>query len=189
MKIIAQKVLHEEKWTLLKESSYRDLEGREGTWTYIERRGRQRAVVVVAATESSRSLVLIEQFRVPFGRPVVEFPAGLVDPGEELAQAARRELREETGFDGEVLEVGPEVSTTAGLSTETVHMVYMRVGETPAAAATPERSERISLRLLPPERFAGYLEESRREGRLLDAKLYVYLRQRAAQGGAACAEP
>lgn len=179
MEITGERVLHEQRWTVLKERTYRDCDGRTGRWTYVERPGGQQAVVIAALTADSDSLVVIEQFRVPMGQPVVEFPAGLVDPGEELAAAAHRELREETGFEGEVLEIGPGVSTTAGLATETIHMVFMRVGERPAAEPAPEGSERITVRLVEPGEFASFLEECRRQDRLLDAKLYLYLRERA----------
>ena len=136
-------------------------------------------MVIAASTADSGSLVVIEQFRVPLEKIVVEFPAGLVDEAEELAQTAARELREETGFEGEILEIGPGVSTTAGLSTETIHMVFMRVGERPAADPSPEGSEHITVRLVAPGDFGAFLAECRREDRLLDAKLYLYLRERA----------
>lgn len=43
------------------------------------------------------------QFRPPAGRVVIEFPAGLVDPNETLEECALRELREETGYVGELV--------------------------------------------------------------------------------------
>ena len=179
MEIIGEKVLYEERWTLLKEKAYRDRDGRLGSWTYVERQGRRRAVVIVALTADSDSLVLIEQFRVPLETTVVEFPAGLVDADEDLETAARRELMEETGFEGEILEISPPVSTSAGLTTETVHMVYMRVGEQPASEPGPEGSERITVRVAPPRDFGSLLEEYQRKDLVLDAKVYVYLKERS----------
>lgn len=43
-------------------------------------------------------LILERQFRYPLGRVMIEFPAGKVDPGENLLLGAQRELREETGY-------------------------------------------------------------------------------------------
>lgn len=53
------------------------------------------AVVVLALDEQDRALVL-QQYRHPLGMRLVELPAGVIDqPGEDPAQAARRELLEE----------------------------------------------------------------------------------------------
>ena len=43
-------------------------------------------------------VVLIRQYRYPIGDYIYEFPAGLVEPGEDMEQAAIRELYEETGL-------------------------------------------------------------------------------------------
>jgi ADP-ribose pyrophosphatase len=176
MRIIGEQVLHEQTWTLLKEKHYLDTGGREGRWTYIERRERREAAVIIATTQQSASLVLIEQFRIPFETEVLEFPAGLIDPGETPEQAACRELAEETGYTGKVVHVGPGVSSTAGLSTEIVHMVYMLVAEEPAVVPQHEGSERIRVFTLRPEEIGRFLSECEQGNRILDAKLYTYLR-------------
>ena len=177
MRTIEERLLHQDRWLQLKEAVYLDLHGRQRSWVYAERTGSRPAVVVVARTRDSGSLIAIEQYRVPFRRPVLEFPAGLLDPGEEAPAAALRELAEETGYRGEVLEVGPAVSTTAGLTTETEHLVFVRCGERPTAAPAPEASESIRVLRIAPSEFAGVLARCSAEGRLLDAKLYVYLKE------------
>ncbi len=53
-------------------------------------------VNVVALTSAGRLLV-VRQYRFGVGHATVETPAGLVEPGETPAEAARRELAEETG--------------------------------------------------------------------------------------------
>lgn len=53
------------------------------------------AVGIIAVDEDQR-LVLVKQFRKAIERPILEIPAGLVDPGEDFLAAAKRELEEET---------------------------------------------------------------------------------------------
>ncbi len=55
------------------------------------------AVVILPLFDDGRVL-LERQFRYPLGRVFVEFPAGKIDPGEDILACAQRELREETGY-------------------------------------------------------------------------------------------
>jgi ADP-ribose pyrophosphatase len=55
------------------------------------------AVVILPLFDDGRVL-LERQFRYPLGRVFVEFPAGKIDPGEDILTCAQRELREETGY-------------------------------------------------------------------------------------------
>ena len=62
---------------------------------------------VVALTDEQQVLI-VRQYRPAVERYTLELPSGLVDPGETPAEAARRELLEETGYEAAVVEnLGP----------------------------------------------------------------------------------
>jgi len=53
--------------------------------------------LVLPVTPDDR-VVFVRQYRHGAGRVLMELPAGRIDPGEDPREAARRELREETGY-------------------------------------------------------------------------------------------
>ena len=73
-------------------------------------------------------VVLIRQYRFCIGEYVYEFPAGLVEKGEDFREAAVREMHEETGLTFEPLDVDPMFEeprfTTVGLTDESCATVY-----------------------------------------------------------------
>ena len=87
-------------------------------------------VAIIAVTDDGK-LLLVEQDRPPVGRRVIELPAGLAGDEngaehEDLATAARRELREETGYDAaEMVRVaaGPP---SAGMTDEVITLFRAR---------------------------------------------------------------
>lgn len=94
---------------------------RRGHWEYTERTNSHGVAVIVAVTPNEE-LLLVEQYRLPVERRVIELPAGLVgdiDGSEHLIEAARRELIEETGYAAGEIEIVCTGPVTAGLSNET----------------------------------------------------------------------
>jgi ADP-ribose pyrophosphatase len=54
--------------------------------------------VAVVVVDDRDNVLLVRQFRHPVGKPLLEIPAGGIDPGEEPVDSVRRELQEEIGY-------------------------------------------------------------------------------------------
>jgi ADP-ribose pyrophosphatase len=70
-------------------------DGSESIREYIHHPG----AAMVLAFVDARTLLLERQFRYPLRRHFIELPAGKIDPGEDPRDTARRELREECGYE------------------------------------------------------------------------------------------
>lgn len=148
-----------------------------GRWEYAERvHGNGMAVIIVAATPEDEVL-FVEQFRVPLGRKTIEMPAGLVGDTHDddtLADAARRELIEETGYEAaqvEVLLTGP---TSSGMSSERIAFVRAR-GLRRVGDGGGIDDEAIVVHRVPRRDAPAWLMQRHAEGFDVDLKLWAGL--------------
>jgi ADP-ribose pyrophosphatase len=109
-------------------------------------------------------LLLIRQYRYAAEQYLYEVPAGRLDPGEEPAACARRELREETGCEAERVEHLITIYTTPGFTDERIHL-FMAVGLTRGDDAR-EDDEFIEVETMPLSQALSLIER----GVIQDAK-------------------
>jgi len=97
-------------------------DGREYRQDVVVHRG---SFAIVAEPAPGR-VILVRQYRHATARELWEIPAGKADDGETPESGARRELREETGFEASSLERLWSVYPTPGFCDELLHIFYAR---------------------------------------------------------------
>lgn len=93
-------------------------DGKEAKRELIKHPG---AVCVIAIT-NEKKIILVEQYRKALERPLVEVPAGKLEPGEDPALCAARELEEETGWRPARMRAVQSFYTSPGFADEIVHV-------------------------------------------------------------------
>jgi ADP-ribose pyrophosphatase len=97
--------------------------------------------VAVVAVNDARQVAMVYQYRHPVGRRLWELPAGLLDiGGEDPAETAARELREEVGLAARDWAVLVDIVTSPGFSDEAVR-IYLARALTEVGRPDPEHEE------------------------------------------------
>ncbi|PCH38772.1 hypothetical protein WOLCODRAFT_66332 [Wolfiporia cocos MD-104 SS10] len=174
----------EAKWVTLKKIHWSDPEGKQRTWECAERTTRGSsgidavAILAILRSESNAfrpSTVIVEQFRAPVGKFVVELPAGLIDEGETAEDAAIRELEEETGFKAKrVLESSPLQVCDPGMTTANMKLVAVDVpfpDQLEVSEQKLDAGEFITTRIVELPKLAAELKEYEKKGYVVDARL------------------
>ena len=119
-------------------------------------------IIYAVYGENKDKLVLIKQFRYPINDYVYEFPAGLVEAGEDMFDAGVREIYEETGLRFEPKRVNNAYAkpffTTVGMTDESCGTVYGYCFGTPDNSHQ-EESEDIEIVLADREECKRILRE------------------------------
>ena len=101
------------------------------SWEFVSRKRATGGVTILSITKSNE-ILLVEQYRIPMQKRVIELPAGLVGDeaisvGEDIQFAAKRELLEETGYDCEKLTLLCQCPVLPGLTDE-MNVLFLAEG-------------------------------------------------------------
>jgi ADP-ribose pyrophosphatase len=107
---------------------------------------------------------MVRQFRKPIEKVTLELPAGKLDPGEDPAVCAKRELKEETGLEAEAITYLASIHCTPGFSNEVLH-IYAATGLYEGQSCTDE-DEFLSCEKIPVETLSDMVLN----GGITDAK-------------------
>ncbi len=132
----------------------------------------------VVAIDAQGLVLLVRQFRPAVEAHLLELPAGLVDPGEQPIECARRELAEETGYSADQLEQLVSFYTSPGFTNELIH-IFVASGLRESVVEADEEEE-IELVRMPLQRAIDQVLQ----GEISDAKtvagLLAYWRRASA---------
>lgn len=147
-------------------------DGKEGVREYIRHPG---GVGVVALTDEGEVL-LVKQYRYPYGEVLVEIPAGKRDPGEEPLTTGMRELEEETGYRAANYVSLGCMYPTPGCCDEKVY-IYLATGLT-LSEAHPDVDEFLDVERCPLDEMvrrvlAGEITDAKTQVGILKAKLLL----------------
>lgn len=132
--------------------------------------------VTILPVDENGDCYMVRQFRYPFGRMMLEAPAGKLEYGEEHRPAAIRELSEETGLSAEKLIYLGACCTSPGFSSEVLH-IYLALGLQKGEQHTDEDEflnvEKISLQKLVEMVMSGEIDDGKTIVAVLKAEKYL----------------
>src|SRR5579872_524529 len=126
------------------------------------------SIVILPVDDSQKKaeprVLLIQQYRYAANSLIWEIPAGHIEPGENKLEAAKRELKEETGFSAKKLKPILNFYVSPGFLDEVMY-VYLATGLV-AGEAEPEEDEKITARFFSLSRAVKMCQT----GKIVDAK-------------------
>jgi ADP-ribose pyrophosphatase len=122
---------------------------------------------VMLPVDDTERMLLVKQFRLPAEDYLWEIPAGRLDPGESPLEAAKRELREETGYKAERWTQLASFWASPGYVSEKMTL-FLAQNLTPGKQEAME-DERIEMRWFAKQEVADMI----RKGEIIDAKTMI----------------
>ena len=122
---------------------------------------------VMMAVDEKKRILLVRQYRLPAERYLWELPAGRLDPGETPLQAAKRELKEETGCSARKWTKLTSFWVSPGYVQE--RMTIYRAEDLTQGDATPMDDERIETKWFTRKEVDSLI----RSGKIQDAKTMI----------------
>ncbi|MEM5947508.1 NUDIX hydrolase [Spirochaetia bacterium 38H-sp] len=154
---VEEKPLTDTRIFSLKSVRRRNIHGQESEFCVIDSKDWVNIVPVIEK-DGERFFLMVWQFRHGIGELTLEFPAGILDPGETPLDAAIRELREETGYVAECIKKIGEIRPNPAFLNNTSH-TFLATGLRKVGELELDEFEHVECELIPEsyvEKNMGY---------------------------------
>ena len=171
--IISSEYVLESPWYRLRRDACRLPDGTVVESYYVREHA---GFSVTFAITPNDDIVFTRQYKHGIGDFVLELPAGMLEPGENAATCARRELEEETGFIAPEFEPVAEFTTDPTSSTGTFSLFIAR-NAVPDGSLRPEATENVDTVLVPLNRVLDQVRSRHVRAQSQVASIYTALDQ------------
>lgn len=143
-------------------------------WEFVKRTKGTNGVMILPLT-TDNCFVVVEEWREPIQKNVINFPAGVIEDGEGFAAAAERELLEETGYQMGGRDWFYTIATSAGITDEKLYVFpcYDCV-KVSSGGGLSEEGEHIKIHKVPFDCLFQWLKTKERNGCLIGASLWMF---------------
>jgi ADP-ribose pyrophosphatase len=170
---LSSQLIYDGRAVKLRVDTVRTADGRKTSREIVEHSD----CVAIVAIDGDNNVLLVNQFRKPVDRELLEIPAGGIEPGEDPVATVHRELQEETGYLPRKVERLGGFYSTPGYCTEYLYL-YLATDLVPSQLRA-EDTENIRLVRVP----VGQISRLIASGKICDAKsiagLFTYLEYRS----------
>jgi ADP-ribose pyrophosphatase len=165
-KVLSSKEIYQGRILKLRVDTVLTVDGHKSTREIVA----HEPCIGVVAVDNEGNVLLVNQFRSPMGKELLEIPAGGIDKGEKPAAAVRREMREETGLKPRKVERLTGFYLSPGFCDEYMHL-FLAADLLPAPLSAEDTAGievvKVPLGQIPGLIFSGKIEDSKSVAGLL----------------------
>ncbi|HAW61146.1 MAG TPA: ADP compounds hydrolase NudE [Pseudomonas sp.] len=146
--MLAREIVASSRLFRVEELQLRFSNGVERTYERLVGKGSGYGAVMIVALADAENALLVEEYCGGTDTYELSLPKGLIEPGEDVLEAANRELKEEAGFGARRLELLTELSLSPGYMSQKIQVVLARdlyPEQLPGDEPEPMRLDKVSL--------------------------------------------
>jgi len=146
--VLAREIVASSRLFRVEELQLRFSNGVERTYERLVGKGSGYGAVMIVALADAENALLVEEYCGGTDTYELSLPKGLIEPGEDVLEAANRELKEEAGFGARRLELLTELSLSPGYMSQKIQVVLARdlyPEQLPGDEPEPMRLDKVNL--------------------------------------------